>query len=412
LALIFFDVWRNIVGLNRRQLSQIYRPIGPKQVQVGISPSGGAAASLGGSVQLTQTFDLSLPLRGLRFTIKGRLVVGVAAFTTPYPEGFLAIISNILFQGTNARQKGNVNLYNIDSATLWMIQHHFDFRAAQYDISTGGGAITEQAVPDTPIPAAYNPTNATGTFDFRIIVDLPFYPFEAPPGVRPQFLVRNEEWKDSLQLTLTFATQAGGGATGFLGVSAGGTTVVWSGYGSGAGLPTIDVYSLPMIMGLDLKDHVVPGFLTRVQVPINTPLQSAGAQVVLLNLQKQPTTRVFAKFGTSVVPNGNPSFATLSDVNATALGLLLGGNRNVRNLVDIFAHKQELVEIYPHGPIQGYNCFDFIGGGNPDSSYPGDQIGDGTTFQLTANVVGVANGYGIIVQEQALYVAEGALYSF
>lgn len=400
------------MGLNRRQLSQIYRPIGPKQVQVGISPQGASAAALGGSVQLTQTFDLSLPIRGLRLTVKGRLVVGTAAFTTPYPEGFLGILANITFQGTNARQKGNVNLYNIDSATLWIMQHHFDFRAAQYDISTGGGAITEQAVPDTPLPAAYNPASATGTFDFRIVVDLPFYPFEASAGVRPQFLVRNEEWKDSLQLTVQFGTQAGAGATGFMGVSAGTTTVVWSSYGSGAGLPTLDIYSLPVIMGLDIKDQVVPGFMTRIAQPINTPLQSAGSQIVLLNLQKQPTTRLYIKVGTSVVPNGNPAFATLSDVNVTALGILLGGNRNVRNLVDIFAHKQELVELYPHGPISGYNAFDFISSGNPDSAYPGDQIGDGTTFQVVGNVAGVANGYGIIIQEQALYSAEGALYSF
>ena len=133
------------MGLDRRQLSQIYRPVGPKQVQVGLAPAGTSATALGGTVQLTQTFDLSLPIRGLRFTVKGRLVVGTAAFTTPYPEGLLAILSNITFQGTNSRQKGNVNLYNIDSATLWIVQHHFDFRMAQFDISTGGGAITEQA---------------------------------------------------------------------------------------------------------------------------------------------------------------------------------------------------------------------------------------------------------------------------
>lgn len=400
------------MGLDRRQLSQIYRPVGAKQVQVGASPSGASGASLGGSIQLTQTFDLSLPIRGLRFTIKGRLVIGTAAFTTPYPEGLLGILSNITFQGTNARQKGNVNLYNIDSATLWIVQHHFDFRTGQYDISTGGGAITEVAVPDTPLPATYNPTSATGTFDFRIVVDMPFYPFMAPAGVRPQFLVRNDEWKDSLQLTVVFGTQAGAGATGFLGVSGGTTTVAWSAYGGAGGLPTLDIYSLPMLMGLDLKDHVIPGFMTRIAQPINTPLQAAGSQIVLLNLQKQPTTRIFVKVGTSVVPNGNPAFATLSDTNVTAMGVLLGGNRNVRNLVDIFAHKQELVELYPHGPIAGYNCFDFIGSGNPDSSYPGDQIGDGTTFQVVANVTGVANGYGIILQEQALYSAEGALYSF
>ena len=161
-----------------------------------------------------------------------------------------------------------------------------------------------------------------------------------------------------------------------------------------------------------LKDQVVPGFLTRIGQSLTTPLQVAGNNVVLLNMQKQPTTRIFFKVGTSVIPNNNPAFATLSDTNVTALGILLGGNRNVRNLVDIFAHKQELVELYPHGPIQGYNMFEFIASSNPDSAYPGDQIGDGTTFQLVANAAGVANGYGIVVQEQMLYHAEGALYSF
>jgi hypothetical protein len=399
------------MGLNRRQIAQVYRPLSAKQVSLGLTPQGGAAASLGGTVNLSQFLDLSLPLRGLRLILKGRCVIGTAGFTTPYPEGFLGILSNMLLQGTNTRQKGNVTLYNIDSATMWQMQHHFDFRMAQYDINSGTG-ITEQAVPDTPTPAGYNPVGATGTYDFRIVLDVPFHTFFAPAGVRPQFLMRNEEWKDSVQLLLQFATQAGAGATGFLGVSAGTTTVTWSGYGSGAGLPTIDVYSLPVIMGLDLKDHVTPGFITRIAQTINTPLQTAGNNVTLLNMQKQPTSRIFAKFGTSIVPNGNPAFATLSDVNATALGVLLGGNRNVRNLVDIFAHKQELVDIYAHGPIQGYNCFDFLSSQNPDSAYPGDQIGDGTTFQLQANVAGVANGFGLIVQEQILYSAEGGLYSF
>lgn len=397
------------MGLSRAQYAQIYRPVGPKQVSVGLTASGSSATTLGGTIQLTQFLDLSLPLRGLRFVFKGRLVVGTAAFTTTYPESFLNLISQITLQGTNQRQKGNVVLYNIDLATLWMIQHHFDFREAQFDISTGGGAATEVAVPDTPMPTFL--TLATGTYDFRIVVDLPFHPFAAPAPVRPQFLVRNEEWKDSIQLTVVLGTQAGN-ATGALGVAAATTTCTYSAYGSGAGSPTLDVYSLPVIMGLDLKDQVVPGFITRIAQPINTVLTAAANPATLLNMQKQPTSRVFMKFGTSVVPNGNPAFATLSDTNVTALGLTLGGNRNVRNLLDIFAHKQELVELYPHGPIQGYNAFEFMPSGNPDSSYPGDKVGDGTTYQIIGTVTGVANGYGIIVQEQILYGAEGPLYSF
>lgn len=397
--------------LNRRQIAQVYRPLSAKQVAVGQTPQGASAAALGGTVNLSQFLDLSLPIRGLRLVFKGRVVLGVAAFATLYPEGFLGGIANFLLQGTNARQKGNVTLYNLDLATLFQSQHHFDFREGQFDINSGTG-ITEQAVPDTPTPAGWNPLGATGTYDFRIVVDIPFHTYGAPAGTRPQFLMRNEEWKDSVQLLVQFGTQAGAGATGFMGISGGTSTVAWSGYGSGAGLPTIDIYSLPIIMGLDLKDQVVPGFITRIAQSINLPLTVAGNNVTLLNMQKQPTSRIFAKFGTSTIPNGNPAFATLSDANVTALGVLLGGNRNVRNLVDIFAHKQELVELYPHGPIAGYNMFEFLASQNPDSAYPGDQIGDGTTFQLQANVTGQANGFGIIVQEQILYSAEGGLYSF
>jgi len=394
----------------RQKLSQIYRPVGPKYLFTA-TPTGFAAASFGGSANFAQQVDLSLPLRGLRLVFKGRLVVGTANFTTTYPESFLNLLSEIKLYGTNSRQKGNVTLYDIDLATLWMIQHIVDPNyAASFDISTGGAAATEVAIPTTPMPTFL--TLNTGTYDWRIIVDLPFHPFNSPEHARPQFLMRQEEWGSSVTLLLNFGTQAGN-ATGALGVAAATTTCAYSAYGSGAGTPTVDVYGLPMIMGLDLKDTFAPGFMTRISQPINTVLQNAGGlQTQLLVLQKQPTSRVFIKTGTSTVPNGNPAFATLSDGIITTAGLTLGGNRFVRNNVDQFAHKMEAIELYGHPPIQGYFAFDFIGSGNPDSAYPGDQVGDGTTFQINGTVPGTANAYGIVVQEQILYRAEGPLYSF
>jgi hypothetical protein len=394
-------------GLTRQQLSQIFRPVGPKQIAVGNSPLGFVATAMGGTVNLSQAVDLSLPIRGFRLVFKGRLVVGTANFTSVNPESFLNLLSRILITGTNSRQKGNVTLWDIDCATLFNIQHLIGFRTGSFNVNG-----TELAIPDTPFPPL-TPALTVGTYDWRIVVDLPAYPFDAPPGVKPQFIIRNEEWKDTLQMQFTFGTQAGN-ATGALGVAGATTTVTFSSFGSGAGAPTLDVYSLPVVMGLDLKDQFLPGFLTRVSQPITTQLQTAGPlTTTLLNLQKQPTTRIFFKVGTSTFPNGNPAFATLSDTNVTTLGLALGGNRNVRNNLDIFTHKQEIVEAYQtHGMIQGYNLLDFVPSGNPDSAYPGDLVGDGTTFQLQGTVAGVANGAGIVIQEQALYSAEGPLYSF
>ena len=87
-------------------------------------------------------------------------------------------------------------------------------------------------------------------------------------------------------------------------------------------------------------------------------------------------------------------------------------NRNVRNVVDTFAHKAQQYEPYTRKLIQGYFEFDFMDSGNPDSAYPGQNIGDGATFTLVANVAGLANGQGIVLQEQTLHTPTGALYTF
>jgi len=221
--------------------------------------------------------------------------------------------------------------------------------------------------------------------------------------------MRNGHWKDSVQISATFPTVVGGAVAGPFGTGAAGTTITMSGYGSGAGTPTVDVYSMPIIMGLDLKDGVLPGVMTRTQVAISNILQVAGSFVNLLNLQKQPTTRLFIKSGASTIP---PVFLSLNETNITALGIQLAANRNVRNVVDVFAHKDIESDTYTRNIIQGYNFFDFMESGNPDSAYPGQDIGDGATFQLIGSVGGLANAQGIVVQEQTLHTPTGSLYTF
>lgn len=394
----------------RKQLADLFRPVGPKAITLGIN------AAPGGQFLLSQVVDLSLPIRGVRFVYKGRCVVGTSGVTTPSPEGFLNMISNLTIQGTNARQKGNVTLWNLDLASIYGFEHLISgARAAFYAIGTSGAAsITQVTEPGTPTPTDNNPTGSTGTFDYIISVDLPFYPFgENYFGAHnhwvPAYLVRNEEWKDSLQISGTFASITNGAVAGPLGTGAAGTTYTFTAFNSGSGNPTLDVYSLPVIMGLDLKDQVLPGVMSRVSTPINTILQSAGTNIALLNMQKQPTTRIFIKNGTGTAP---PTFGALSDTNITAAGITLGANRNVRNVVDVFAHKALEYDTYERRVIQGYMLFDFMESGNPDSAYPGQDIGDGATFQLNANVAGVANAQGIIVQEQSLHTPTGALYTF
>jgi hypothetical protein len=401
----------------RKSLGDIYRPQGPKLVQSAV------AWSSGGSAQLTQVFDLSLPIRGLRLVFKGRVVIGTAAFASSNPEGLLNLISNIVIQGTNARQKGNITLWTVDLATAWVMAHLYAPNANRFTISTsgaGGDAIVPS--PQTPFPAAGTAVpnqaagyfnGATGTYDWIISVDLPFHPHQMnalgkSPYDATNYMVRNEEWKDSLQLQMTFGAQAGGtSVTGVLGTTGTSTTVTFSAYNSGSGNPTIDVYSLPVLMGLDLKDTILPGVYARITQPITGILQSAGpATTTLLNLQKQPTQRVIIKLGTSTV---SPAFATLSDTICSTLGISLGGNRNVRNNVDIIAHKQIEPDQFMRPPIQGYSLFDFMDSGNADSGFPGQDIGDGATFQLVGTPTGTSNALGLIVQEQSIHIPTGPL---
>jgi hypothetical protein len=107
-----------------------------------------------------------------------------------------------------------------------------------------------------------------------------------------------------------------------------------------------------------------------------------------------------------------PAFSSLTDTNVTALGVQLGQNRNIRNLLDLFQHKMQQADVYSRDLIQGYTMFDFMDQGNPDSAYPGQDIGDGATLQTTANVTGVANALALIVQEQVLQQPGGNLMQF
>lgn len=383
--------------LTRQQFANLYRPTGPKAVV------SSASAAPGTQQNFVQQIDLSTPIEGLRFRLQGRHVIGTAAMASGKPEGYLNLISRIRVSGTNKRQNGNVTVADIDLATLWVAQHLFQSRAAHFDIN--GTLVPEPTTPFPAVGANGYMNTAVGTYDYRIVVDLPFYPFGAPVGARVGWLMRNEEWLDSVQIELTFPAVPNGAVEGPLGTGASTTTHTFSAFGSGSGTPTIDIETLPVIMGLDLKDSIIPGVLSRVTQPINTVLQSAGSPVTLLNLQKRPTTRIFAKFGTATQP---PAFTTLNDTNVTALGLLVGGDRNVRNLLNVFDHKMDVLRRYGTNPIQGYNVLDFIQSGNPDSAFPGS-IGEGTTFQLVASVTGLANAHGIIVQEQILQTPEGSL---
>lgn len=383
--------------LNRKQLGQIYRP----QAQKLIASTTWAKNN---KFNLANGIDLSIPLRGIRLVFKGRANIATAAYTNINPESLLNLISRIYMTGLNSRQGGNITYYDMSLADAFQVAHQFAFETSFVLVKQGAGVLTDYGAPTTPF-ANIIPVTAQAN-DFIIAIDLPFHPHAAPAGFRAAFAARQEELKSTLQLQLTFP-DVPDNAENPLGLSAATSVTTFTAFNSGAGSPSIDIYGLPVVLGQDLKDAVVPGVISRTTQNITTVNnQNAGAS--LLTLQQLKTTRIYIKSGTSTL---NPYFKTLSDTIVTTLGLKVGGNRVVREDDDWFAVKTEVANYYHRPMVQGCATLEFIHSGSPFSAYPGDEVGQGTLFQLTGAVTGTANGYANVMQEELLWEPEGALYN-
>ena len=128
-----------------------------------------------------------------------------------------------------------------------------------------------------------------------------------------------------------------------------------------------------------------------------------------MRLQLQTTESIYVK--TANVASTS-AFVTLSDaVISRARRADRDVGPNVRDVLDWEAVRQEMVEHYDVGPIQGYNCLDFIQSGNPgcvlSRRWP---CGLGSVFRLAGTMPGTANAQGFAVQEQILLMPAGALF--
>jgi hypothetical protein len=394
--------------LTRKQIANIYRPQSGKIIAQNLSFTPGAGSTI---IVAGNQIDLSVPLVGFRCVMKFRDVIGTASMTTANPLGYLNLLRRVYIYGRNARAAGNMTLWDLDLPNIILYEAAFMQKPFQYNgVSSVGAASagTEVAIgqPGTPVTGFLNGT--TGTYDIRIAFDLPAYPFEVAKAARIGYVLRSQEWADTLQMRFEFP-QVSSGVTNPLGTDAGTTTHTFTSFGSGSGTPTFDIYGLPAPMGIDLDASHLPGLISRIGLPLTSVLQSAGgANTRLVTLEKQHTTRMVVTVGTSTV---TPHMASLSDTNLSTLGMLIGGNRVIRENDDIFQHKQEVVWHYPAVvPVQGVIPFDFLESENPDSHYDAGDAGEGTTLEIRGTVAGVGSAYGTVVQEIERFSPSGGLY--
>src|SRR5256885_5030631 len=259
----------------RDQVGRLYRPTGVKFLKQILWSSGGKQLVSGPEIDLTH------PIEGFRLVFKMRDVIGTAAMQTENPLAYLNMIQRILIEGRNERKKGKASLIDMDLPSLALFQSVFDRdqkKPFQYNgVSSVGAAsagtelLFEQ--PSTPVTGFLNGT--TGTYDIRIVIDIPAYPIGAPAYLRPGYMIRAQEWKDSLFMRFEFPTITNG-TTHALGTDAGTTTHTFTSFGSGSGSPTLDIYALPVFMGQENDVAIVPGYMSRIVIPVTTLLQSAG----------------------------------------------------------------------------------------------------------------------------------------
>lgn len=387
----------------RKFAADVFRPAGPTVVQLGVAGLTGVGTGPIAAVtrDINGQVDLSLPLRGFRFIAKLRLVVGTAAYTSSNPETFTNLISKLRITG-NFRGQG-VTIVDSDLSTLygmgWLNSTRNGF------VNVNGVELASPGVPYSAQSAL-----GTGTFDVIISFDYFFSPYGIPGRYEAGFLMRQEDWTNvNIHLEFPGVTD---NANNPLGLSAATTTSTISAIGGPAGTMTVDIYALPVRMGKASPTYL-PGLLTRTAqaIPAAT-LQVAMANTLLVSLQKNSTPRIYTKFGTQAAAGAQyPVFKTLADNIITAQGILIGTNKNIRDLVDVFAVRSEVENEYDCNGVGGYFLEDFIQKhGNIDRAFPGDALTAQQTFNLVANGAGTANAIGTVLQEQVIVHPHGLLF--
>ena len=414
------------VQLNRAQQARVYTPRGKKPLLLGTAfiPSVAAAAYPTGTVIniAAGAVDLSTPLLGMQFVLKGRVTVGTAAVTALTPESFLNLFNRFDIFGQHKILQSDTHPFVMDGALWAGIMAMHKRRGFKLTVSKAGGALTQDPIPGTPYGGPFAAGAAggvgfdgtTNTFDFIVDLSVFFYPLSTSDVFKPGFMWRSEEWGDSLQLQITPGGQPSASAnSGSLGLSGATTTISFTAFQSGSGNPTLDIYALPVIQGATtgLPAQTVPGLVIRSVSPRTTQVQTTGTDIQIGQMQKRKTSRVYLKAGLSTNP---PVYTALSDTVLSKVGIQVGTDKFPRNKVDWFTWKHVASDDYAEAsdPVQGYAILDFLQHKSPFGAYAGDNVDAGSTVYLIGDPAGAANNILTFVQEQIIREPEGELYNY
>ena len=336
-----------------------------------------------------KNIPLNQPLAYLHMQWSGRIVIGVANYTSVSPESLLNVIANFKLNGTHSAL-GNQTPFNLSGANLFKIQKLFNIRGNSIYVN---GVRLSDDVLSNGIPTTT--FGNVGTYDVQVNWTIPVFPLGLNDQQAILYSYNAAAWGQTLQLTIQ-----SGDKTSF-GVPAGGTIVTFSAFGTGAGSPTINLLTTYISLG-GFQNSVAQAVKVLNDISIGAVLTAAATTTRLALLQNQKTTAIVQKTGTSQASTVGTVYATLSDsiVEQTIVRL---NNNPLRNLLlnsvskEFYGFRMNTVQ-----PLGYLGVFFDDGNPTPNSwtALQGQNFPGGAQFDVAANVVGAAaTNIGDIIQE-------------
>jgi hypothetical protein len=342
---------------------------------------------------IPKNLSMNRPLAFLYLRWRGRVVIAGASYSAVAAEAPQSIINKIIVQGTF---KGtSLTPISISGATAYAFSRLFGIRGSSSYIGT-----TRQAELSSPLAQTGANFGNTGTYDLDVWYVIPTFPIVSASS-RAQnivpYLWQPADWADSLQVTLQL-----GDLTSF-GTPAGMTTATFTAFGSGAGSPTVEIYTEYAILG-PLRSGFRTAALVRNENSITSGVTSLATNVRVMQLQKQKTTNVIIKSGVNLTgtTSGVNVFASLNDTTLENTQILVD-NKPIRNNRSNLASKESIGYKFTTIEPQGYLPFSFIDSQSARTAFRADLpsvVGSGSDFGLYSDIIGAnANTIISVIQE-------------
>lgn len=313
-----------------------------------------------------------------------------ASYSTP----LFSLFQWITVRGTHARYGAQSPMYMRGETIAEMMAYYAPNYIPQWNTSNSAGGVNGK------YGTISGTANATCDVDFTLLV--PLFPLNIAGADIPFFCLHGPDWAGNLYMDVQCAD-------GTVLTSTANGTPTFTAYGSGAGSPSIEIYSVRPLLTKKGQQIIKPVVTFAYTYYLTSVLQSGGGTgIVISNLTVgKDTARIWQKYGTTYASVTAPSiaFGTLSDGIVTRSFPAMD-NRPLRwQNGNSFSVAQDWAAFQFGRPsYTGYQVIDFIGAAgassvdNPKAAFPSSTLTADRLFQLQGDVTASANQIGEVVQ--------------